>query len=261
MSLPPWAHAGLDAAIGAGSVSTGQAVAIGIGGVAIGAGATAIIFGTVHPRATLFGPVIWAGPRDRNAVALTFDDGPHPRFSSIVSDIIARRGGRATFFCVGRFVEKLPDLTRELAAAGHELGNHTFSHGMGTDLMFASQLAEELRRCQDAIANAAQVVPSYYRPTVGLRTPAVHAAARALGLRIVTWSMAARDGIRRFTAEKARRIAERVQPGDVLALHDGTLTDRQGFRQPTVDNLPSLVDAIRDRGFSLVTLSELLAPG
>lgn len=242
-----------------GSFNSGEVAAIGLGGVAVGAGATTVLFGTFHPRATVFGPVIWAGPRDRNAVALTFDDGPHPRFSARISEILAARSSRATFFCVGQFVKRHPALTRELAAAGQELGNHTWSHGMGTDIMFAARLVEELKRCQEAIREAAAVEPNFYRPTVGVRTPAVHAAARYLGLKVVTWTSAARDGIRRFTAEKARKIAERVQPGDVLALHDGTLTDRVEFRQPTVDNLPTLVDAIRDRGLKLVTLSQLLA--
>src|SRR5690349_15180357 len=105
-----------------GAVSTGQAVAIGLGGVALGAGATAILFGTFHPRSTLFGPTIWQGDRRRNAVALTFDDGPHPQFSGRISEILASRQSRASFFCVGRFVERHPGLTRELVAAGHELG-------------------------------------------------------------------------------------------------------------------------------------------
>jgi peptidoglycan/xylan/chitin deacetylase (PgdA/CDA1 family) len=236
-----------------------QAAAIGAGGVVVGATAT-LLTGIFHPRATLLGPVIWAGPRDRKAVALTFDDGPHARFSPAVSEILARRGGRGTFFCVGRFVVGNPALARELVAAGHELGNHTWRHGMSKDLVFSSLLIEDLRRCQDAIGEAVGSAPIFYRPTVGIRTHAVHVAARQLGLRVVTWSHAARDGIRRFTARRAHQLTSRVISGDVLALHDGTLTERVEFRQGTIEHLPSLVEALLDRGFSLVTLSELLAP-
>jgi peptidoglycan-N-acetylglucosamine deacetylase len=275
--MTPWLHqagfaldqlafVGANAALSTGTVSTGQAVAIGVGGAMVGAGATAVGFGIFHPRVSLFGPVIWSGPRDRNAVALTFDDGPHPKFSSAVSEILAKRSSRATFFCVGQFVEQHPALTRELRAAGHELGNHTWSHGMGTDIMFAARLVQDLKRCQDAIFNAAQVAPTFYRPTVGLRTPAVHVAAKALGLRVVTWTTAARDGIRRFTEGKALRIAKRVEAGDVLALHDGVVdspiggaSDKDEFRQATIDHLPTVIDAIHDRGMALVTLGELLA--
>ena len=148
----------------------------------------------LHPRLMPFGPGLWRGPRSRPAVALTFDDGPHPYYTPRIARVLEAHGARATFFCIGRELARHPALARELCAAGHQLENHTYSHGTGADLFSAPRLVADLRRCQDALHAATGARARYYRPAVGIRNPVVHAAARELGLTVVTWSDAARDG-------------------------------------------------------------------
>ncbi|MBJ6765878.1 polysaccharide deacetylase family protein [Myxococcaceae bacterium JPH2] len=215
--------------------------------------------GVFHPRVMLFGPGIWRGPSTRPVVALTFDDGPHPHYTERIADILHRHGAQATFFCIGREVERHSGLARALHGAGHQLANHTWRHGTGADLFVASRLEEDLRRCQESLFTVTGERPRYYRPAVGVRNPAVHQAARQAGLTVVTWTHAARDGAWAFTARRARALAARTSAGHILTLHDGSPHERSELREQTVENLPLLLTELRARGLGTVTLRELLA--
>jgi len=229
-------------------------------GLALGAAAMSgvLSLGVFHPRVPLFGPVTWHGRRGTKRVALSFDDGPHPRFTPQIAEALASAGAKATFFCVGRFVEEHPEVARALLAAGHELANHTFTHGVGADLFFQSRLQKDIERCVRTLETLG--APSkLYRPAVGIRNPVVHGAARALNLEVVTWADAARDGAFPFTERRARELAARAQGGDILALHDGALHGGQVFkREQTVRHLPAFLSALKDRGFELGTVSSVI---
>ena len=224
----------------------------------LGAGLVGVGWGLFHPRAMLFGPVLWRGPGDRAAVALTFDDGPHPEYTARIAEILSNEGARATFFCVGQRVERHPGLATALHRAGHGLENHTFSHGTGRDLFRTGRLRTDLQRCQEVIVGITSMVPRYYRPAVGIRNPVVHRAARAVGLQVVTWTQAARDGALALDARRARRMGSRATPGSILALHDGSAAERSALREQTVRNLPELLRRVKDRGLRFLTLDELL---
>ncbi len=221
------------------------------------AGVGAVSMGALHPRVNLFGHSIWRGARSPPRVALTFDDGPHPEFTGRVVELLHRAGARGTFFCIGSEVERFPALARELSDAGHLIGNHTYRHNTGADLFSASRLAADLRLCEEVIAATTGQSPRFYRPAVGIRNPAVHAAARERGLTVVTWADSARDGSWPLTAARAERMGRRARAGDVLTLHDGTLEGKRALRECTVRHLPLLIDRLQQRGFELVTLDAL----
>jgi peptidoglycan/xylan/chitin deacetylase (PgdA/CDA1 family) len=229
-------------------------LALGLGA----AGVATLGMGVFHPHSTLFGPTLWHGPRSRPQVALTFDDGPHARFTPQIARVLDAHGTRATFFCVGSQVERNLELVRALVASGHELGNHSYNHNAFGDILDASRLAADLARNQ-ALLSSCGPTPRFYRPVVGVRNPKVHAAARRVGLSVVTWSNSARDGAWPLTLEKTRRLGRRARPGDILALHDGTLPNRTALRESTVRALPALLEQLRERGLACVTLSELVA--
>jgi peptidoglycan/xylan/chitin deacetylase (PgdA/CDA1 family) len=230
------------------AVTTG---ALGLLGAGLG-------WGLFHPRSALFGPVLWRGPGDRAAVALTFDDGPHPEYTARIAEALSKEGAPATFFCLGQRVERHPGLATALHRAGHGLENHSFSHGTGRDLFQTERLRTDLQRCQEVIVSITSKAPRYYRPAVGIRNPVVHRAARAVGLQIITWTQAARDGAFAFDARRARRMGGVATPGSILALHDGSSADRSALREATVRNLPELLRRLKDRGLRFLTLAELL---
>lgn len=231
-------------------VATGAIV-----GTALGAGT----WGLLHPRSSLFGPVVWRGPGTRAEVALTFDDGPHPAYTARIAEILSKHEARATFFCIGERLERHLGLATALHRAGHALENHTFSHGTGRDLFQSGRLSSDLLRCQEAIAGITSQAPRYYRPAVGIRNPVVHRAARGLGLSVVTWTLAARDGLFALDVRRARRMGTQGTPGSILALHDGASSERSSLREQTVRSLPELLGRLSDRGLKLVTLPVLLS--
>src|SRR5213075_2242733 len=104
------------------------------------------------------------------------------------------------------------------------------THGVGGDLFFQSRLQPDIERCQQALTRLGTAT-KLYRPAVGISNPVVHGAARALGLTVVTWADAARDGAFPFTERRALELAARAQPGDILALHDGILHGGQVFKR------------------------------
>ena len=224
----------------------------------LGTGLMGLGWGLFHPRAALFGPVLWRGPGDRAAVALTFDDGPHPEYTARIAEILSKEGASATFFCLGRRVERHSGLATALHRAGYGLENHSFSHGTGRDLFQTERLRSDLQRCQEVIVTITSKPPRYYRPAVGIRNPVVHRAARAVGLQIVTWTQAGRDGVFALDARRARRMGTRATPGTILALHDGSSAERSALREATVRNLPELLRCLKDRELRFLTLGELL---
>ncbi len=233
------------------TAAEGVALATGL----LAAGGALAVF---HPRATVFGPTVWRGPATRSAVALTFDDGPHPEHTSRIARILDAYQAKATFFCIGKRVEQHRATAKALHEAGHELQNHTYSHGFGRDLFSASLLQADLERCQEVLGALTGRASRYYRPAIGIRNPPVHAAARALGLTVVTWTFAARDGVFPFTPRRASSLARRAASGSILALHDGDSYLSSSLREQTVRNLPLLLTRLRERGFAFETLTELL---
>lgn len=227
-------------------------------GAVAGVGLTTLGFGMLHPRVALFGPQHSHGPRAAPRVALSFDDGPHPEFTPRIAEALAKGNAQATFFCIGELAEKHPEIARALIAAGHELGNHTWSHNTRGHMFSTSALTDDLQRCQRLLATFG-ATPRWYRPAVGIRNPPVHAAAKALGLEVVMWSGAARDGAWAFDETRARRLARRAQAGDILVLHDGLRGTSSAVREMTVKWLPTLLEALRDRGLQPVTVSALMA--
>jgi peptidoglycan-N-acetylglucosamine deacetylase len=229
------------------------AAALATGGLLTGAA-----LGVFHPRAMLFGPVVWRGSPNSLAVALTFDDGPDPHYTGRIAEILNAHRVRATFFCIGRNLELYGALAKSLHGAGHQLENHTYSHNTGRDLFSTARLVKDLQRCQDVLRDLTGRVPTYYRPAVGIRNPPVHAAARALGLTVVTWTHAARDGVFALTPPRARSFAERAGAGSILALHDGQRLGNSALGEHTIRQLPLLLNRLKERGFSFQTLTELL---
>lgn len=197
--------------------------------------------------------VTWAVETDRKLVALTFDDGPRPEWTTMVLDTLHRYGAPATFFTVGRRVRKYaPVLSGRMAR--HEVANHTWDH---RDLARADadEAYDDLRRAHDAIEEVTGQEPALLRPPYGhLGGGAVLAAAR-LGYEVVLWSLQMLES--QFSGDPvghARHIVERAEPGAILLAHDIGANDRLVALQ----GLPDLIEGLRDRGFEFVTVSALM---
>jgi peptidoglycan/xylan/chitin deacetylase (PgdA/CDA1 family) len=233
------------------------------------AAAAVAAYGAVHPRSELFGPIIWRTTSPRK-LAITFDDGPNPKITPDLLDLLDRFNARATFFVIGRFASECPELLRETAKRGHSIGNHTSSH---PNLFWRSpsRIREELRQCTEAISNATGAPPIWFRPPFGMRNPWVVSEARALGLDTVFWTLLPGDWRGKpsgWLINRMDAITKHAQAaasggkisgtghGDILCLHDGNHRFLNGDRAATLAALQHWLPRWRDLGLEFVTIDE-----
>jgi len=215
--------------------------------------------------------LIWSVATVEPLAALTFDDGPDPELTPRILEVLATHGVRATFNVMGWNALRHPDLVRAVVAAGHELGNHTWTH---QDLAFQSalQTRRQLERGREAIERTAGVRPRFFRPPRGNLTGSAIATAAELGYDVLLWSVTRGGAGVGTPASVADHLARTVAPGDVVALHDGigrgTFHPRgmgahelRARRLVEVQALPSALERVLSRGLRLVTMSALLAAG
>ncbi len=162
----------------------------------------------------------FAQPAEAGCVYLTFDDGPDPRWTPRILDILAQANVRATFFLVGRLAVRHPALVRRLAAEGHEAGNHTWSHRHPWTLL-ASSARKEVRDGAAAIADLIGRAPKFFRPPHGrLRRCMIESAERS-GQTLVLWNRSAVDWGPLGSARGIARRLRATQAGDIVLMHDG----------------------------------------
>jgi peptidoglycan-N-acetylglucosamine deacetylase len=212
--------------------------------------------------------LIWSVPTAAPLAALTFDDGPDPELTPAILAVLHRYGVQATFNVVGYSAMRHPDLIRALLDAGHELGNHTWTH---QDLALQSPDAtwRQLDRGLAAIQRTAGVRPRFFRPPRGELTGTALQAAARLGHDILLWSVTRGPGGVGTPRAVADHLATSVEPGDVVGLHDGigrATFDRGGAharflrarRRVEVAALPAAIERLQARDLRLVTVSALL---
>ncbi|HEU5354951.1 MAG TPA: polysaccharide deacetylase family protein [Actinocrinis sp.] len=192
------------------------------------------------------------GPRDSHAVALSFDDGPHPVFTNEILETLARYNARATFFPIGLSASGFGHLLAKAAAAGHEVGNHTWSHPYLPDLSTAG-LREQIERTSDAVESATGARPSLARPPYGSLTGEVVDQWTGFEERIALWDVDSADWARPGADAIASKVLGEIQPGSIVLMHDSG-----GDRSQTVQALPTIIEGCLERGYNLATVPELL---
>jgi peptidoglycan/xylan/chitin deacetylase (PgdA/CDA1 family) len=214
-------------------------VCVGLGATAgAGLAAGAFAYASLWPGSRIFGAALTA-PARPGELALTFDDGPNATWTPQLLDTLAKYEVKATFFMLGEFAVAQPELVRRMAAAGHIIGNHSWSH-LNLSRARASRVREELMRASDALEQMLGAPVRFFRPPFGARRSAVFRIARELGLVPVLWNAMTTD----WSEPSAERIAEQLgRKIDALerrgraaniVLHDGGHRDAAANRQPSV---------------------------
>jgi len=189
------------------------------------------------------------GSRGPLPVALTFDDGPWPNSTAQILAILVQRQAPATFFVVGRQVQRYPELVRQELAAGMAVGSHSDSHPQPFDRLPTARIRDELTRGRRTL-QALGVHPAGFRPPGGAASATILAAAQGLGERTVLWSVDPADWQPGVTADQlVQRVLAAARPGAIVLLHDGG-----GDRSATVAALPGIVDGLRRLGLTLTVV-------
>lgn len=203
--------------------------------------------------------IVHRGDGRRAEIALTFDDGPS-RWTEEIAGVFEEHECHATFFLRGAAVEERPAAIAALAAAGHELGNHLWSHTDATTQSRA-EIHAELERTADAVQQAGGGRPSLVRPPYFKGPQEVADAAQRSGVRaIVLRSIAVPDWEADTAEEIFAPVLAGAGPGDIVCLHDGISSDKRitDSREPTATAVKRLVPALLERGLQPVTVSRLL---
>ncbi len=259
MSLSPWrpspfvrASVGLHAAGAAALALAPERWPVVLGGLLLDH--ALIGAATLRPRSTLLGPNLTrlAGPA--RAVALTFDDGPHPEVTPAVLDRLERRGARATFFCIGGKVAAHPELAAEAHRRGHAVENHTYRHPYAFGFYGRRAMEREIARAQDAIAGATGRAPRLFRAPVGIRNPWLDPVLARLDLRLVSWTRRGLDTVRSDPRRVAASLLGGLAAGDILLLHDGSSARDAGGRAVALEALDRVLDGLEAAGLVSVPI-------
>ena len=184
------------------------------------------------------------------AIALTFDDGPDPRWTGQVLALLAQYHMHATFCLVGEYARQYATLVRQMVAAGHTLCNHTYRHDEHVGSRPPAEIRADLQTTYDAIVAASGgVAPRYFRAPAGVWSPALIAEARTEGMTPLDWAIDARDWQRPGVPAILHNILGDMQPGAIVLMHDG-----YGHREQTVAALRQLLPALTSRGLHSVAL-------
>ncbi len=193
-------------------------------------------------------PVFRSGPSTSKIVALTFDDGPHRTITPKVLEQLRQRNIKATFFVLGDCVKRHPAILRQIAAEGHEIGNHTYSHRI-LKFMTNDLIDREITETQNQIKAAIGCEPCLFRPPYGSFRPDSREIFHQHNLSVILWSVDPRDWRIRDEERIFQAVTTQTQNGSIILCHD--------IYNSTLQALPRILDALLAEGYQFTTVSEL----
>jgi peptidoglycan-N-acetylglucosamine deacetylase len=180
-----------------------------------------VVFATLYPHSSWFGPVLSRLPAEGQAIWLTIDDGPSSDTAEVL-DLLDEFEARATFFLVGARAQQRPDLVAAIRARGHDVGNHSATHPSGRFWSLGPRrMAEEIGTAQRALASLPGTAPRWFRSVAGHTNPFVAPVLAEHGLIRVSWSARGYDAVSGDPEQVARRVSPDLRPGAIVLLHEG----------------------------------------
>lgn len=189
--------------------------------------------------------------REPKRIALTFDDGPHYKYTEQILDILKKYDVRATFFTVGTNVHRFPELIQRELSEGHEVANHTYSHRHMAELS-EDEFRQEIEAWEEVIYKEHGYSSELFRPPEGILTDSERQTVEAMGYNVILWTIDTRD----WAHNKVERIVDSVlkeaRDGSVVLFHDFVSGE-----SPTPEALEIIIPKLREIGYEFVTVSEL----
>lgn len=223
----------------------------------------ALTCASLWPRSTLLGDNMLRLPAAaiaRKEIAITIDDGPDPKITPRVLDLLDRYRASASFFVIGERAATYPDLANEIVKRGHSVENHSQRHSRWFSFYGPGAFRRDIENAQSSIQKATGDAPFFFRAPAGLRNPLLYPALNRLGLRYVTWTRRGFDTVAADTQKIMRRLTRNLAPGDILLLHDGHSASTDSGQPVILEVLPSLLETAISSGLKPVSLRQAMRP-
>lgn len=182
-------------------------------------------------------------------VALTFDDGP-TEFTPKFLDILGEYNIKATFFCIGKQIEKYPEVFQRIIDEGHNIGNHTYSHSNNTGFLSTSKMIEEIERCDQVMLKIGDLKTDFYRPPFGVTNPNIAKAIQKTHKKSIGWNVRSLDTIIEDEKKIYQRVTKGIKKGSIILLHDTS--------EKTYHVLVDLLVFLRDKNYSTFTVDSMI---
>lgn len=222
---------------------------LGKGNAAVDAVVAQLAAGELSAESLGEGRIFRSSNREKKQIALTFDDGPNEKWTEKYLALLAEKGVTASFFLLGKNAAAHPELVRQVAAGGHDIGIHSYDH---SDLKKEDYgaIQEDLILSQDVIARITGVAPTLFRPPYGSMNQQVIEVAKEQGLLMVLWNVDPQDWLLDTKEKVAAAVLSHIQPGNIVVMHEG--------KSVTYGALPIIIDTLREQGYQFVTVGELI---
>lgn len=182
-------------------------------------------------------------------IALTFDDGPS-EFTLEVLELLKKYNAKATFFCIGKNIEKHPEIVKQIIAEGHLVGNHSYSHSKFFDFYHEDKITKELRKTDQLLEKFTSKKINFFRPPYGVTTPSIRRALKKTGHKTIGWNIRSLDGGTKNQELIFNRIIKRVSPGGIVLLHD--------TGKHSVLVLEQFLQFLQQNNYEVISIEELL---
>ena len=186
---------------------------------------------------------------EQKAIALTFDDGPCAKYTPAVLELLEAYHARATFFCIGRKIEKHQRLIKEMMEKGHVVGNHSYSHSNFFSFFEKKEVVNEIRKTNALIRKLSGKECRIFRPPFGVTNPHIARAVKACGMKVIGWNIRSFDTTTKDYTKVVDRVIAQIKPGAIILLHDD--------RQHTPKILEEILRYTRQHNYQYVLIDEL----
>lgn len=209
-----------------------------------------IIYGSANIQSNFYTKAFCSAITEEKIIAITFDDGPNPVYTPKILSILEEHNAKATFFVIGKNIQGNENIIRKIDAAGHTIGNHTFSHSFFIDFKGKTGFMYELDATSDIVYNIIKKRMKFFRPPYGVTTPHLANASKALNYNIIGWNIRSLDTTNDTEERIANRVISQIKPGAIILFHDTS--------EKTAQVLKQTLNFAVENGFKIVSVEELL---
>ncbi len=213
----------------------------------------AIVFCTIRVSGeNIYGNVYHAHKNTSMKIALTFDDGPHPKLTPRILEILNKYHIHATFFIVGENAEHYPDLIGKILEGGHEIGNHTYTHEKVKASSY-SGMKREFELCETAIYEISEYKTKLLRPPEGFLDNKIKSISKEMDYNVILWNIDTKDWAHTSPKEICRNVTENISPGSIILMHDYI-----SYNSPTAEALELFIPKLLEMQYRFVVVSDLI---